>query len=564
MGGNSLSALSPRQRMINMMYLVLTALLALNVSVEVLEAFVTVNRGLEETNRNFTRKTQVLYNQLHQELTFDSLRVVDQYEKAQEAKELTEDMVSYVEHLKNVLIAFSEGEDTTNLETTWRDNEGNRVTGMWSEKPLAMLKSRDSYIRATRIMAPGGDENPERGYGYNLKRRIDQFRGDLENIFDPEEEQDIIESLNLGLNTDDIYSHLAESYRSWQTFNFYKAILAANVVTLNRIIAEIRNAEAEVVGAIMSQIRVTDFTFDRVEAYVIPESNYIMSGQEYEAQILVAAMSETQTPEVYILEGVDTASHEQILSEGTRISDTATVGGVTRYRTRPGGLGERTYAGLIRLQKAGTPGDKPEDFNLYSFSSSYMVAQPAATIAATAVNVFYRGVDNPLEVSAPGVAAANLSVSASNASISGSAGSYNVRPGQGHTSTINVSARMPDGSTRAMGSMEFRVRNLPRPTLQMAGKSSGDNITATELTRARLFPRQDALIEANYSVTGFQMSVTVGNRTQSYNATGDRLTQEMQNMVNNLPRGSVVRFSNIRARGPDGSIPLDGIFFNML
>ncbi|MFO8054535.1 MAG: gliding motility protein GldM [Bacteroidales bacterium] len=559
MGGNSLSDLTPRQRMINMMYLVLTALLALNVSKEVLNAFVTVNKGLVETNKNFRQKTNMLYDQMDLELRLDSAKVIEHYKKTQEAKQIAQDMVDYIENLQNVLIAYVEDGDTTELTTTWEDHEGNEVSGEWREKPLGLLGSRDNYQKPTEILVPKGDQNPEKGYGYKLKMRIEKFKEDMRNLFEKEEVRD---RLSLGLSTEDVYSQIEEDHRTWQTYNFYYAILAADVLTLNKIIAEVRNAETDVVNSILSQISVTDFKFDRVEAHVIPESNYVMSGQEYEARILVAAISETQQPEVYILEGTDTASEEKILNEGVKIDDdSAAFDGMTRYMVSPTGLGEKSYTGIVKMRVPGTE----DEYNYYPFSSSYIVAEPTAVISATKVNVLYRGVDNPVEVSAAGVATANLSVSASNATIrSAGGGRYNVQPGQGNTTTIRVTARQDDGSTRHMGEMEYRVRNLPDPQLVLAGKNSGEDIRRNELKNSRLFPSmQDALFDVQYRVTRFTLSVTVGQNVQRFNAQGDRLTGEMKNIVDRLPRGANVGFSNITVAGPDGTRPINGIFFTL-
>ncbi|MGM0612666.1 MAG: GldM family protein, partial [Bacteroidota bacterium] len=350
---------------------------------------------------------------------------------------------------------------------------------------------------------------------------------------------------------------------SWQTYNFYHSVLVADLVMFNKIIAEVRNAEADVVSRLLSMISVTDFKFDDVEAKVVPESNYIISGDEYKADIFVAAISKTQQPDVYILEGVDTASQERILEEGKLVEDTA-YDGMVNYIAEPGGTGEKSFSGIVKMRKPGRAGEEPDDFNYYPFNSSYIVAQPTAVISATKVNVLYRGVDNPVEVSAPGIAAANLSVSASNASVKGGSGQYEIRPGNGNETVVNVSARQDDGGTRQMGKMEFRVKRLPDPEITVAGKPSGETVGKAELRGAKLYPSMgDALFDVSYKVTRFTMSVTVGRTTETYNATGDRLTGEMKQLIGNLQRGTNVTFKNIRVQGPDGTRPLSGVFYTI-
>ncbi|MCF8331484.1 MAG: hypothetical protein K9H84_03445 [Bacteroidales bacterium] len=563
MGGNSIGALSPRQRMINMMYLVLTALLALNVSKEILNAFIVVNKGLEKTNENFSRKTQLLYGQMSNQMTLDSLKVHKYYYKSLKAKEYSTEMVDYINHLKNVLVAYTENADTSGTDwqiTTWEDENEKEVSGQWFEKPVSMLKNRDSYDAPTHLMVPDGDSKPKKGYGYKLKQKIEQYKADMQSIFD---DMDNKSQLNLGLNTDDVYSHIEGREVTWQTYNFYHSILPADLVMLNKIIAEIRNAEADVVSRLLSAITLSDFKFDDVEAKVIPKGSYIISGEEYEADIFVAAISKTQQPDVYVLEGADTsATRNQILENGKKVVDTS-YNGMTKYIAKPGGLGEKSYAGIVKMRKPGTTGDDPDNFKFYPFNSSYIVAEPTAVISATQVNVLYRGVDNPVEVSAPGVAAANLSVTASNAGVSGGSGRYMLRPGSGPKTKVRVSARQDDGSSKFMGEMEFRVKRLPDPEVVIAGKSSGDRISKNALRRSRLFPKLDALFNVRYQVVQFTMDVTVGPNTQSFNTTGDRLSAQMKNIVNSLNRGSTVAFKNIRVRGPDGTRPIPGVFFTI-
>ncbi len=564
MGGNSPGALSPRQRMINMMYLVLTAMLALNVSKEILNAFIVVNKGLEQTNENFSRKTALLYNQMDQQRALDSAKVQKYYEKSLDARKAADNLVDYINDLKNVLIAYTEKADTsgTNWETTtWEGPEGDDVTGEWREKPIPLLKNKDSYDAPTRLMVPDGDIQPKKGYGYKLKMKIEDFKSEMKELFnDIDTTGD--DKISLGLNTDDVYSRIENKKLSWQTYNFYHSILAANIVMLNKLIAEVHNAEADVVSKLLSQISIADFKFDRVEAKVVPKSNYILSGEDYEADIFVAAISETQKPDVYILQGGDTsATRETILSEGSEI-DTA-YKGMTKYVIKPNGLGEKKYVGIVKLRKPGHAGEEPDDFNYYPFHSSYVVAEPTAVISATKVNVLYRGVDNPVKVSAPGVATANLSVTASNASVKGGGGSYDLRPGSGNFTTVRVSANI-GGESRFMGEMQFRVRRLPDPEVKIAGKNSGSAIRKAELKGARLYPdMQGALFNVSYRVTRFTMDVTVGPNTRSYTTTGDRLSAEMKNIVNNLNRSSTVGFKNITVVGPDGSRPISGVFYTI-
>lgn len=555
MGANSPGSLSPRQRMINMMYLVLTALLALNVSREILTAFITVNEGLEETNKNFTRKTNLLYNEMDKQYSLDSAKVQKYYNKTQEAKKLTSDMVGYIDHLKNVLVAYTEKKDTTDFKITWETKNDEDTTTMAKNVPVAELGSKDTYDLPTNLLVPDGDSNPKNGYGYKLKKRIDRYKKDMKSLFEEKKARD---QLTLGMSTDSVYSRLDGKYLTWQTYNFYHAILAADMVMLNKIVAEIRNAEADVVSKLLSMISVTDFKFDRVEAKVIPKSNYVLQGEKYEADIFVAAVSETQQPDVYVLEGADTASRKKIIQEGKKV-DTS-YSGMTKYIINPSSLGEKSYTGVVKMRVPGTK----DQYNYYPFSSDYIVAQPTAVISATKVNVLYIGVENPVKVSVPGVANSRLGVTASNARISGSRGEYMITPTAGAREVVvSASASKEDGGSRSMGQMKFRVKRLPDPEIKIANRSSGETIRKISLLNQPLIARLDALFDVSYRVVSFKMEVTIGGNTYPKRTNGNKLSPDMKSLVQRLSRGDNVRISNITVAGPDGQRIVDGIYYKI-
>lgn len=186
------------------------------------------------------------------------------------------------------------------------------------------------------------------------------------------------------------------------------------------------------------------------------------------------------------------------------------------------------------------------------------------SIVPTAVNVFYRGVDNPIEVSAPGFASENLNVTATNGSISGAAGKYNIRPGEGTTSTIRVTAKAHDGSIRDMGSADFRVESLPKPRLQIGGYPSGSKVAIEDLIDNPITPVPKGPIKADYKVTSFRMPFRWGTRIRRNNkAYGDTINKQMKNYMSNLPRGSVIRYTNIQVQGPEGAILMPAIYYTI-
>ena len=116
--------------------------------------------------------------------------------------------------------------------------------------------------------------------------------------------------------------------------------------------------------------------------------------------------------------------------------------------------------------------------------ANYEVAKPSLVVSPTKMNVFYKGVDNPVDVSVPGFSADKIKPSISNGSITrASGGGYIVKVSKGTTANISVTAELPDGGTKRLGPAEFRVKSVPNPTPYFAGKSIGDDkVKKSELT----------------------------------------------------------------------------------
>ncbi len=108
---------TPRQKMIAMMYLVLTALLALNVSKDILEAFLVVNESIETTNTNFSSKNETTLSKFKQQYEMNQAKVGPFWTKAQEAAAISHDIINYIDWVKFALVSESEGADSlTTLE----------------------------------------------------------------------------------------------------------------------------------------------------------------------------------------------------------------------------------------------------------------------------------------------------------------------------------------------------------------------------------------------------------------------------------------------------------------
>ncbi|MFN9595430.1 MAG: hypothetical protein ACK560_01430, partial [Bacteroidota bacterium] len=276
-GGN----LSPRQRMIGMMYLVLTALLALNVSKEIINAFVTVNDSLETSNKNTTSRNERVYADFNKAMQNDAAKVGPFNEKAQKVKKFSSDMVTYIEQLKTDITIKVEG-----LE------KGAKVP---AAKDIAR---KDDYDVPTNLLC--GDKADGRGFlATNLKVKIDEFKKNVVGSLSPADQSAFKARIDQVLNTKDpAAADVRDNKTTWEMMNFYHNPVVATIALLTKFQADVRNVESEVINHLYTAIDAGSFKFDNLEARVIAPTSYVLNGQQYKADIFLAAFSSTSNPTI--------------------------------------------------------------------------------------------------------------------------------------------------------------------------------------------------------------------------------------------------------------------------
>jgi len=332
--------------------------------------------------------------------------------------------------------------------------------------------------------------------------------------------------------------------------NFYNTIMAANVVIFNKLIAEVKNAEFDVVDALLKSVTLEDFKFDKIGAKVVAKSNYVLTGETYEADIFVAAYDTKQTPQIVIGASVD--SNTNTVS-GIMNTDIQGVAGVGKLKLPSGGPGVKKYAGLIKVK--GADGIEKS----YPFESEYVVGTPSATISPVKMNVFYIGLDNPVSISVPGASneqvTATITGAGNTISKVGNSKEYNyiVKVATQGEATVNVSAKM--GSTsRSMGSMKFRVKRVPNPVPYVGNVNGGLIPKGTLLAAGGVIPRMDGFeFEAYFTITSFTFTMSQAGDLISLQSSSSKFTQQMITMLNKATKGQKVYIEDIKAKGPDGT-----------
>ncbi len=516
---------TPRQRMIAMMYLVMMALLALNVSKDVINAFVVVNENILETNLNFSQKLQDIYTNFEKNYQLNQIKVKPFWEKAKEAKLHSSEIVKYINDIRYELISKTEGISIDSAKNV----------------SVKELRKKDNYTIPTNYFMGNSDDGSD-GVSKELKDKINEYRQKMLKLVDPKN----LDNVNLGLITEGPYYNADGKEQNWEIHFFYNTILAADIPILNKIISDIYNAEFDVVNLLHKSIGQGDFKFDRIEAKVLPKSNFVFIGDEYYAEIIVAAYDTTQSPEVYYSKNIDYLPVTQYKQATLLDSKTGKI--IINFPARSEGI--KKYAGFVRA-KTGTG-----IVNDYHFNTEYVVAKPSYTISAKKMNVFYIGVGNPVSISISGIPKENLTPSISCGTIKRDPFNddwiVNIPPGFTEA-IINISANI-NGVKREMGSKIFRVKRLPDPIATIANKNSGVINREIMIAAGTLSPKMPADFEFDHSfvISSFTMTIQRGFRVYHFNSNNSYLTDEMIEQIKRTNRGQNIVFENIVARDPDG------------
>ena len=513
--------LSPRQKMIGMMYLVLTALLALNVSKEIINAFVTIDDALGVTVTNISGKNAQAYSAFQRQLDNDPVKTKPYHEKAMKAKTLCDGLDKYVASLKDTLLRKTDGIEAGEKTPTSRQ-----------------LEKKDDYDTPTTIMC--GSENDGKGHkASELKGKIADFKKAMLANLDPKDRAKFTQRFETLFNTNDPDpKDVEDGKRTWEMATFYHNPVVASVALLTKMQTDVKNAESEVVNHLLASINATDFKFDTLAPRVIAPTSYILIGQEYQADVFLAAMSSTSDPEVIV---------------GGR---TLTVeGGVGKYTARPSSDGEQKWGGIIRVKK---PDNTYEE---HKFEASYIAAKPSSTVSADKMNVVYIGVDNPMSISFPGVAADKVKFTSTGITLI-----PDPKLGKGHfigrattvgEAVVRVSAELTAGKPPvAMGEFKFRIKKIPNPVAKIAGKRDGSISKNVLAAQSAIIPEMENFDFDLFSkVKSFKMSRYGKGRDPIEKSTeGNVLTSEMRDVINQCRAGDKILFEYIKATMPDNTV----------
>ncbi|NOY96516.1 MAG: gliding motility protein GldM [Chlorobi bacterium] len=515
-----------RQKMINMMYIVLTAMLALNVAAEVLEAFRVVDSSLTQTIKTVNMKNSQVYSSFEQAYAENPAKVQEWKQKADLVKAKTDSLITKIWQLKEDIVMTSGGRLVTPEYRLRADDPFfiNEQTG-----DTIKIQKEDDLNTPSEMMIT-------QKKGYYLKKDIEEYKNSIISLIN-EDDVDLRKAILQELNTSDPPAKLRDGgeRKTWEVQNFENKPLIAVLTLLSKVQIDIKNAESHMINYLYAQIDAGSFKFNALRAQVIANSNVVLQGDEYTAEIFLAAIDTTQYPQVYINNKlVEIVDGKAIYRGNTNSPGTFKWGGLIKYKT-PAGI-----------------------YQNYPFEQEYQVTPPSVTVSATKMNVFYKGLDNPVDVAVPGVPKENLRVEMSNGTIRASGKEFLVRPTSldelGRKTTISVYATIA-GTERLMGTTQWRVKQVPDPVAQIAGKTGG-NIRKEELLiqDGVLAVLEDFLFDLNFTITQFDISITgAGGFVSTWKSRSNRFTPAQKEQFKRLTINTIVYIDNIVAKGDDGT-----------
>jgi gliding motility-associated protein GldM len=494
---------APRQKMISLMYLVLTAMLALNVDKSVLDAFVMVNQNFMQTIENFTAKNQRVYSDFDRAAKENPQKAGELNQEVLKVKASSDSLYRYIHSLKELIVKRADGPEGDVNNIVQQDN---------LNFPAEMMIVKKN--------------------GTALKKAIIAYRNSLLALVDTSN-TGLIASINKSLDTS-APPPKEGSTPSWEESKFQGYPLIAVITLMSKIQSDVRNAESDVINNLFAQIDASSFKFNKLQAQVISKSDFVLLGNAYEAKVFLSAVDTTASPAII----VGGSTLPMISGENAGL-----------YKVSTSREGKIEWSGHIDYKN-------PEGILVsYPFKHEYEVAKPSMTVSPTKMNVFYAGLDNPVSVSVPGISPSNVKVSITNGSIQPGQGGYIVRPGKiGVNSVISVSAQI-DGSTKEIGSMEFRVKRVPDPVASVAGKTDGI-ISKNELLAQQgvLAKIPDFDFQMNFTVTSFVVSTSKQGYIIDKPTKGNRFSPDQMELMKGLNPGGRLYIESIVVKGDDGSV----------
>ena len=502
MAGVASNPNSPRQKMINLMYLVFIAMMALNVSSEVLEGFELVETSLSTSTQNSTRRNEEVMANLDRAYQENAAKVGEWYEKGVKVKGQSDDLYSYINELKLRIVQEADGK----------------------KGDVENIVQKDNLEAASRVMLA-----PMVGEGKKLKERIETYRTYMSDIIDDPGKKAMF----------DVVLSTAAPQKggivapSWESALFENMPVAAAITLLTKIQSDIRFVEGETLTTLLNNVDVGDYRVNQIQAFIVPKSQIVTSGMPYEAQIVLAAVDSTKQPEYYL--------GSTLLKDNRIVINTS-------------GIGDKDFSGKVIA-----------DGETYPFSAKYSVTESSATIAPILMKFLYETIENDLEIAMPGVpsGAVTASLNGQGSIKLKEKNIWTVRGLSVASGKVDVVLSANVGGRTITESKEFKVRSLPDPQAYLPYKDA--NGRTSKFTGGAFSKRyiieaagveaaiDDGVLYVPYTVTGFTIFVNdaFGNSIPEVSNSG-QFTPRQKELIRNLASGKRFFIGQVKVLDPAG------------
>jgi len=521
----------PRQLMINLMYLVLTALLALNVSAEVMNAFITLDEGNKASAATVNSQLDQTVKGLKDLLNDESKAKYRAISPA--VDEVRAEVVAlneYVDKLRNEILDASGNMNGQVDEGDFKEEYGKKVPKgiknkdittrmLVDEKKGAELKTKLVEAKQKMVDAYTKLLN-ENGEKFGLRK--EEIDNRIKNIGN-----------NLPLNIDDETWKKSDK-KSWEDFKFRQMPVAAVLPLLSQMEADAKSSEASLVNSMAELAGGRTIEFDAFFPVVSAKKSYLISGEPFEAEISVGTYSSQINP-----------SDIGIFVNGSKIS--VGTDGKAKYSasTAGGSLGEKTLKLDAQVRNPLTG-----EVSKGSSTFTYEVGQRSVAISADKMNVFYIGVDNPISVSAAGSSSNDLQVG-----ISGGGGqlsktgsnTWNVK-----VTSVTDDCKISVSAKEMKASKQFRVKRIPDPVAKLGNKADGEMGNGEfKVQKGLIAWLENFDFEARCEIQGFNL-VKVAKREDPVESpnSGGSFNGKAQNLVTSAKPGDIFYFQEVKARCP--------------
>ena len=487
--------LSPRQKMVNLMYLVFIAMLALNMSKEVLSAFGLMNEKFDAANLSAESMNASMLQALDKKAGEDAHFI----QAASDAKKVAEISKEFYEYIGTLKADATEGveldEETGKLPYEAMD-KGPTIDEGWFEGDGYSSKGKEIVEHFSKYV-----KDMKTAIGNNSK-----LKG-------------VIDEISSKFSTADVKDGegVTKMYLDYH-FKGFPAI--ASLTKLTSFQNDVKKAEADIYSILLGKAAVEASSMKNFTALVVLDKNAYYQGEKVTGKVVLGKYDANTKPTSF--QGPGKLENGQ-----AKISLTA------------GGVGEQKINGKFTFVQDG------ETIPL-AFEGKYVVVpRPnSATISADKMNVVYRGVSNPMSISFAGVSADKVSASGPGLKSVGG-GKYVMNPGAGNEAVISVTGTLPDGS-KVTDQKKFRIKGIPGPVGTIRGEMGVVKGPKSSLEISTVGAKLvDFDFEVGLDVVGFNFKVT-GQPTVV--VPGNKLNAQCKAVLAKAGRGDQVTISEIKTK----------------